>query len=102
MKGSLLKCILGVLIFLGSFQFSYSQCDPGVPTLVCDLSGQPGGTWISPLVVRAENCCGTTNPDRCVKFIITLDPGAVAINFNIASGAVPPGAMFYQINCGPP
>lgn len=91
-----------ILLFTGvSFEL-FSQCGPGTPTVICDLTGNPGGTWISPSIVRNDNCCGTTPPDRCVKFIITLDPAAVAINFNIASGAVPPGALFYQINCGPP
>jgi large repetitive protein len=79
-----------------------AQCGPGTPTITCDLTGAPDSVWISPSVVRNDNCCGTTAPDRCVKFIITLDAGAVGINFNIASGAVPPGALFYQINCGPP
>jgi hypothetical protein len=27
---------------------------------------------------------------------------AIGINFQIASGAIPPGALYYQINCGPP
>lgn len=78
-------------------------CDPTVPYYECNLSGQPAGSWISnPPVVRKGNCCGTTAPDRCIEFKITLDPSAIAINFNIASGAVPGGAMFYQIDCGPP
>ncbi|PLW95187.1 MAG: hypothetical protein C0592_00560, partial [Marinilabiliales bacterium] len=77
-------------------------CDPGVPFYTCDLTGQPNGTWVSPPDVRTGFCCGAVNPDRCIEFEITLDPGTVAINFDIASGAVPPGAMFYQINCGPP
>ncbi|MBN2728096.1 MAG: hypothetical protein JXR53_02640, partial [Bacteroidales bacterium] len=77
-------------------------CDPGVPFYTCDLTGQPNGTWVSPSDARSGNCCGTSAPDRCIEFEITLDPATVAINFNIASGAVPPGALFYQINCGPP
>jgi hypothetical protein len=46
-------------------------------------------------------CCGAMSPDVCVEFSITLAPGANGISFNIASGAVPPGALYYQINCGP-
>jgi len=80
----------------------FSQCGPGTPVIVADLTGNPSATWISPVVIRNDNCCGSTPPDRCVKFIITLDSAAVAINFDIASGAVPPGALYYQINCGPP
>jgi hypothetical protein len=77
-------------------------CDPTVPFFNVNLSGQPAGTWISPNVVRLDHCCGTSNPDRCLEFQITLDPTTVALNFYIASGAIPSGAMFYQINCGPP
>jgi len=29
-----------------------------------------------------------------------LDTGAAMVNFNIATGAVPPGALFYEIECG--
>lgn len=102
MKGFLLKWIFASFVFLIFFEYSYSQCGPATPTFTCDLTGSPSGTWVSPSVIRNDNCCGTTAPNKCVKFIITLDPSAVAINFTIASGAVPPGALFYQINCGPP
>jgi gliding motility-associated-like protein len=54
------------------------------------------------MVARNGNCCGTTAPDKCINFIITLDPSAVGISFNIIAGAVPGGALFYQIGCGPP
>jgi len=86
--------------------FALSQpsgnCDPGTPFFSCNLAGSPNGTWVSnPPVSRAFNCCGTTAPDKCIEFSITLSPQAVAINFQIASGAIPPGALFYQINCGP-
>ncbi|MDF2436931.1 MAG: hypothetical protein K0Q95_1307 [Bacteroidota bacterium] len=78
------------------------NCDPSTPFFTVDLTGQPNGTWASPAVPRVGNCCGTIAPDKCIEFSITLDPTAVAINFQIISGAVPPGALFYQIGCGPP
>ncbi|HPS83430.1 MAG TPA: hypothetical protein PLA88_03875, partial [Bacteroidales bacterium] len=77
-------------------------CDPTVPFFTVDLTASPNATWTSPVSVRTDNCCGTTSPDRCLEFEITVNPGTIAINFDIASGAVPPGAMFYQIDCGPP
>jgi gliding motility-associated-like protein len=77
-------------------------CGPNVPTFTVNLTGNPGGTWLSPSVIRNDNCCGTSSPDRCVEFIITLDPSAQGIAFSIAAGAIPGGALFYQINCGPP
>lgn len=77
-------------------------CDPNTPFYAVDLTGQPDGTWTSsPPKPRAGYCCGVTGNDKCIEFSITLDSNAAAINFQIASGAVPPGAMFYQIGCGP-
>ncbi|MGQ3014646.1 MAG: SprB repeat-containing protein, partial [Flavobacteriales bacterium] len=64
-----------------------------------NLSGQPGGTWVSPSAQRAGTCCGVSN--NCVEFSIVLDSAAVGINFSVASGADPGGALAYQINCGP-
>lgn len=80
----------------------FAQCGPGTPVFTVDLTGVPDSNWISPSIARNDTCCGVTAPDKCLKFIITLDSDAVAINFNIVSGAVPGGALFYQINCGPP
>ena len=80
---------------------SFAQCGPTVPSFTIDLTGSPDSVWQSPPVVRSGNCCGTTSPDRCVVFTITLDSNAVAINFQITGGAIPPGALYYQINCGP-
>lgn len=59
-------------------------------------------TWTSPDTDRDGFCCGASAPDKCLEFIITLHPNSAAIVFDIASGAVPPGALFYQIDCGPP
>ncbi len=77
-------------------------CDPSTPVYYVDLTGQPNGTYISPADVRDGLCCGAQSPDKCIAFVITLDSAANGIIFNIASGAVPPGALFYQVGCGPP
>jgi gliding motility-associated-like protein len=58
-------------------------------------------SWTSPLIARNGNCCGTVAPDKCLEFVITLHPNATSVNFQISSGAVPPGALYYQVNCGP-
>ncbi|MBL7963492.1 MAG: PKD domain-containing protein [Flavobacteriales bacterium] len=89
-----------LLLFLAPL-LGFGQCDPTVPTLAVDLSASPSATWISPPMQRQDNCCGTTAPDRCIRFIVTLHPQAQGILFNICAGAVPPGALYYQINCGP-
>ncbi|MGZ3862130.1 MAG: T9SS type B sorting domain-containing protein [Bacteroidia bacterium] len=76
-------------------------CGLNVPFYQVNLSGHPDSIWYSPGHSRNGNCCGTTSPDRCTSFEIILDTGAAMVNFNIASGAIPPGSMFYQIGCGP-
>ena len=81
--------------------YLFCQCGPATPTFSVNLNGNPAGTWLSPNVVRNDACCGQTGV-VCVKFIITLDAAATGITFNIFSGAVPSGALYYQIGCGPP
>src|SRR6187402_717901 len=96
-------CILAMFCMAGAFAepASAQLCDSLTPTYVVDLSASPQASWISPAGQRNGLCCGAISPDRCVQFIITLAPGANGIKFDIYSGAVPPGALFYQINCGP-
>lgn len=91
-----------IIAMVHSFAFAQSgNCHPATPFFDVNLSSDPNGVWFSPSVARSNLCCTNTSPDRCIEFEITLSPQAVAINFQIASGAVPPGAMYYQINCGP-
>lgn len=78
------------------------HCDPNTPFYVVDLSSQVNGSFVTPQDRRQGNCCGTVAPDRCVEFEVTLHPNALGISFDIYSGAVPSGSMFYQIDCGPP
>ncbi|MFL5753415.1 MAG: hypothetical protein ACJ76F_08410, partial [Bacteroidia bacterium] len=89
------------IIFSLFFTRVSAQCGPATPTFNVNLTGQPTGTWNSPSVSRNDLCCGNTNPNTCIKFVITLDPGSVGLSFNITAGAVPGGALFYQIGCGP-
>jgi len=95
--------LLTVVLFVFSNSRAQSvNCGSLTPSFTANLIGSPSGTWISTTVVRADTCCGSTAPDKCIKITILLDQGAMGINFNITAGAVPPGALFYQINCGPP
>jgi hypothetical protein len=75
----------------------YSQCSASTPSFVVDLSSSPTATWTSPSVIRDGNCCADNN---CVAFLITLHPAATEISLTISSGAIPTGALFYQIGCG--
>ncbi|MDF2453061.1 MAG: hypothetical protein K0S26_2565, partial [Bacteroidota bacterium] len=98
MRPTLLNIILSLIIFPLSL---YSQCDATTPTFTVNLTGVPSGTWVSPSVVRDGTCCDQAA--RCIKIVVTLDPQAAGITFNVASGANPGGALAYEINCvGPP
>jgi large repetitive protein len=77
------------------------SCEATVPFQNVDLRGKPNGTFLSKSHSRTGHCCGTTGSDECTSFEILLDTAAVAINFEIASGAIPTGVMYYQIECGP-
>ena len=89
------------LICTPSFAQS-GQCDAEVPFFVVDLRGQPGGSFTTPDVTRDEQCCGASAFEQCVEFEVYLDPRASGLAFDITSGPMPGGAMFYQINCGTP
>lgn len=93
--------LISFFLLITSFLVRAQYCDSLVPVSIVDLSASPNQTWVSPYIVRDGNCCGTSNPDNCLEFIITLHPNAIAVNFEISGGAVPPGALFYQIDCGP-
>ncbi len=90
-----------LLIALAPYFCTAQPCDSITPTFTVNLSASPIMSWTSPLIARIGNCCGTIAPDKCIEFIITLHPSATSINFQISSGAVPPGALYYQVNCGP-
>ncbi len=77
-----------------------NNCDSTVPNFYVNLAGHPDSTWISPLIYRNGLCCGD-NGTRCLRFVITLDSSALGVAFNIATGAIPSGSMYYKIDCGP-
>lgn len=100
----LITKIIVLTVFVSLTSYSYAQsgvCDSITPFFSVDLSGQPGGTWVSnPPVEREGFCCGATSNGECIEFELTLDPGTAAIQFDILSGAIPGGSMFYQVDCG--
>lgn len=94
------KLLLIVMLAVIGVQSAFSQCDPWTPAFSVNLSSDPDSTWISPNVSRSGDCCSGTG-QTCVMFTVTLHALASGINFNIASGALPTGSLFYQVNCGP-
>src|SRR2546423_6415584 len=81
---------------------SYSQiCGANVPTFNINFTGNPSGTFTVLDTSRVGNCCGTSSPDRCIHFSVILDSLTAAVRLDISCGALPPGSLFYQIDCGP-
>lgn len=72
---------------------------PGVPYFEVNLTGHSDSVYVSPSISRNGQCCGASNPDRCIEFGITLDGNSEGIKFEIASGAQPSGSMFYYVDC---
>lgn len=75
----------------------------GTPTFSVNLSGQPGGVWISNPQKRDGDCCSPAGDNNCVQFTVLLDPASEGIIFSVPGGcgASPTGALFYQVDCGP-
>jgi len=94
--------LAGLFILLAVAGTQAQICDSITPVFNVNLAGQPNGTWTSPPIQRDGYCCGVSGSDKCLEFDLTLDTAAVNIVFNVASGAMPGGALFYQVNCGPP
>lgn len=91
----------GLFLTLSSLPLlGQKTCSEATPYYALDLRGNPDSLYLSPPDVREGSCCGTTFPDRCIEFNITLDQQAIGLVFDIYSGAEPPGALFYQIDCG--
>lgn len=94
--------IIVILVLLVSPIVSNAQvfCSGTTPFFVVDLSASPSTTWLSPAVSRNGECCGGgTDQVNCIEFAIILHPNASGINFAVASGANPGGALYYQVNC---
>jgi gliding motility-associated-like protein len=95
--------ILLSFAFINIPYFSNAQapaCDASVPYYFIDLTGKPAGTWISPSIARNGKCCGASGSDNCISFEIKTDANAAQVSFDVNSGAMPTGALYYQIDCG--
>jgi uncharacterized repeat protein (TIGR01451 family) len=102
MKKNLLL-VLSVLFFV-SHSYSQANCGANVPVFNVDFTGLASGTiWQSPWVVRNDTaCCGAVTPNRCLKFIVTTDTNTTGITLEFMYGAIPNGALYFQIDCGTP
>ena len=80
--------LIGWVYLFSIVDLNGQACDPTTPSFQFDLTGSPGGTWLSPRTVRKGLCCGldpnANPPIRCVEFFFTLDPESQGIKFDIA------------------
>jgi len=82
------------------FVQSQNSCTGDTPFFQADLSANPGAVWTSPTVIRDGSCCGGgADQTNCLEVEVLLHPDAVGVLFEIASGADPGGALFYQVDC---
>lgn len=78
-----------------------NPCQASVPHFCVDFTNNPSGVFQTPPTARTGNCCGTSSPDRCIDFELCVGPNTAAVRLEICNGAVPPGSLFFQVNCGP-
>lgn len=98
---TIILTLLIVIACFACYDNLSAQCDSDVPSFEVDLSTDPAGTWTSVPVVRNGFCCGASGSSKCLEFIVTLHPNSVGLIFDVCSGAVPGGALYYQVGCGP-
>ena len=100
---NLSRGVFAILFFLGIFNtdiYGQVNCTGDTPFFQVDLSASPTATWLSTSVVRDGECCGGgADQVNCIEVEVTLHPDAQGIIFDVASGANPGGALFYQVDC---
>ncbi len=104
MKGAKYALLIASLCFIfmiSSDRVLAQPCSASTPSFTIDLTGSPSGTWSSPLVSRAGQCCTTVSPHRCIEFIVTLDPAAVGVILR-KNGALAWGSGTVELNCMSP
>lgn len=74
-------------------------CNNDVPSFNIDLTASSNAT-ATVVSVRNGSCCNSTNPDRCIRFFISVHPNTTEVAFTVANPA-PPGGAGYMVDCGP-
>ncbi|MFL5754611.1 MAG: hypothetical protein ACJ76F_14455, partial [Bacteroidia bacterium] len=78
----------------------FAQCPGAAVSFTVDLSASVDTVWTSPSTARNGYACAGTGTDKCISFVVTINPLTTVLNFNIATGALPGGALAYEVNCG--
>lgn len=72
-------------------------CEPDVPFIVVDFTGDPAGFESVNVAERDNYCCGASGPTGCFVIQFTLDPNSVGVNINLA-GAGGFGSVEMSLN----
>ncbi len=67
-----------------------------------NLAGKADGVFLTPEIARKGKSCTAVDSDNCIEFNVTLDANAEGIKFEIASGELPIGSLYYYIDCENP
>ena len=67
-----------------------------------NLEGKPDRFFLTPEIARKGKSCNAVDSDNCIEFNVTLDKNAEGIKFEIASGELPVGSLYYYIDCENP
>lgn len=74
-----------------------AQCD----SVIINLTGRPDSVWVGGAIPRNNYCCGASGGTTCLKFVVTLDPNAAGITFDVA-GAPAFGSLQWKLDCSAP
>ena len=63
-----------------------------------NMIGNPDSVFLSPKTTRTGKLNYAADNDNCIEFHISLDKNAEGIKFEIASGEIPSGSLYYYID----
>ena len=92
---------ISILLLVNIFSvYGQAGCGGVMPSFDVDFTGNVDSIWASPDTPRCEQTCWFAIPNRCIEFIVTMDPNAWGIVVNCASPPCPPG-FFSVVDCDP-
>ncbi|GDX51523.1 hypothetical protein LBMAG27_05700 [Bacteroidota bacterium] len=101
--------VVSLIMFLysnfGNSASAFASADEVSTTAISfevNLAGKPDGFFLTPEIERKGKCCNAVDSDNCIEFSVTLDKNAEGIKFEIASGELPVGSLYYYIDCENP
>jgi gliding motility-associated-like protein len=90
----LYRLLVSLTLLLCTTDVLQAQCDPGVPTFTVDFSASPDTTVVISSS-RVDHCCGATGSQRCIRFLVTVNPGSTEFGFTVSNG----NNGIYKVDC---